>query len=412
MSDRSATSSRASGSSWSADDLGALLSARSRAVSTGAWTSPAVPGAISLVVGSPDPTSAAAAEILEATRIVLAREAAEALDYGGNYGHPGLRELVASRIDHQPGLGYTGANVELTNGGAQGLENIFTTFLDPGDTVVAESPVWGGALRTLRSMQIKVEPVPLDEGGIIIAELEDTLGRLAAEGRRPKLIYTIPTFQNPMGISATLDRRKQLIEVAARHRVLLLEDDPYGEVRFAGSPLPSLLTLAGGEGVVRCSSFSKIIATGLRVGWVIGRKDFVDACAKMRFDNGTSQFTSRIINAYIEAGFHEPHMDRICRAYRAKYDAMHSALEESVGNRATWTRPEGGFFIWLTLPDRIDPAALARAADEEGVQYVPGRSFTVDGSCGNSIRLAYSFETEERIAEAVRRLARAIDRVS
>ncbi len=404
------TSDREAGAPWAAAALDTLLSRRTRAIPASSLTAADQPNAISLIAGIPDPDTLPVDELLEATRLVLARESTQALEYGGSYGYAGLRELIAQRVDHQPGLGFAADNVMLTGGGAQALQIILDAFVDPGDTVVIETPAWGGMIRHLRAYQAQIEEVPLDEHGIRVDLLEELLARLAAEGRRPKLIYTIPTFQNPMGITSTLERRLQLLEVAARHRVLVLEDDAYGALRFAGAPVPSLLTLSGGDGVIRCGTFSKTIATGLRVGWIQASREIVDACARMRLDNGTSPFTSRIIAAYIEAGHHEPHVARMCTVYRTKCDAILNALAERCAPFATWTRPDGGFFVWLTLPDGVDARRVAVTASEEGVQVVPGPSFYARGGGERHLRLAYSYVSEAALVEGVRRLARAIER--
>jgi 2-aminoadipate transaminase len=406
----SVTSHHEAGAPWAVAALETLLSGRTRAIPASSWTAPDRPDVISLTAGIPDPETLPMDELLEATRVVLAREGKQALEYGGSYGYAGLRELIAQRVDLQPGLGFTADNVMLTGGGAQALQIILDAFVDPGDTVVIETPAWGGMIRHLRAYQAQIEEVPLDEHGLRTDLLEELLERLEAEGRRPKLIYTIPTFQNPMGITSTLERRVQLLEVAARHRVLVLEDDAYGALRFAGEPVPPLLTLAGGDGVIRCGTFSKTIATGLRVGWIQAAKEIVDACARMRFDNGTSPFTSRIIAAYIEAGHHEPHVARMSAVYRSKCDAMLSALEETCARFATWTKPDGGFFVWLTLPDGVDARQLMPAASDEGVQFVPGPSFYARGGGERHLRLAYSYVSEAALAEGVRRLARVIER--
>jgi 2-aminoadipate transaminase len=192
--------------------------------------------------------------------------------------------------------------------------------------------------------------------------------------------------------------------------VLILEDDPYRDLRFTGPRLPSLYALSGGEGVLKAGSFSKIIASGLRVGWIQAHPDYISATLRMRFDNGTSPFVSRIITAYIEAGTLEPHIERISAVYRAKCDAMLSALDESCSKLATWTHPEGGFFIWLTFRDDIELDDVMRYCAEEGVAVVPGTSFFADGDGRHNLRLAFSYAAESDIAEGVRRLARALDR--
>lgn len=408
------TTERPAGSDqpWAAAALSEFLNNKASGMPASSWTNPANPNAIPLTGGIPDPDSLPFEELLQATKTVLSREGKQALEYGGAYGFPSLRELVASRVDPQPGLDYTAANVSLVSGSAHGLHNVFDTFVNPGDTIIVEAPAWGGVLRHLRAYQARMEEVSLDDDGIRVDELDDTLGRLAREGRQAKMIYTIPTFQNPMGVTTSLERRKGLIEVARRHRVLILEDDAYGELRFAGDKIPSILSLAGGEGVIRCGTFSKIIATGLRVGWIIGMKEYVDATAGMRFDNGTSPFTSRIIAAYVEAGHHEPHVEKVRGIYKSKCDAMLSALDERCSSLATWTRPEGGFFIWMTLPEGTDPKRLQQAASEEGVQYVGGASFYPNGGGENNVRLCFSYLDEEKLAEAIGRLGRAIERVA
>ncbi|MGH2601285.1 MAG: PLP-dependent aminotransferase family protein, partial [Dehalococcoidia bacterium] len=252
--------------------------------------------------------------------------------------------------------------------------------------------------------------VPLDGQGPVVEAADEALTRAAAEGRRAKLIYTIPTFQNPMGVTFTAERRRALVDVAARHKVLIVEDDPYGDLRFTGERVPSVFSLAEGEGVLKAGTFSKIIATGLRAGWIQGAKEYVDATLRMRFDNGTSPFVCRMIAAYIEGGTLEPHIEAMRGVYRAKCEAMLSALDESCAHLATWTQPEGGFFVWLTLKDGLKLADVMRYAGEERVAVVPGTSFFADGGGQQNIRLAFSNVDESEIAEGIRRLARAISR--
>ena len=239
---------------------------------------------------------------------------------------------------------------------------------------------------------------------------EEALARARAEGKRAKLIYTIPTFQNPMGTTFSAERRTQLIELAARNKVLIIEDDPYGDLRFTGARVPSVFSLAGGEGVIKAGTFSKIIATGLRAGWIEAKKEYVDATLRMRFDNGTSPFVLRTIAAYIEQGTLEPHIETMCRVYASKCDAMLSALAESCAGLATWTQPEGGFFIWLTFDEDIPLADVMRLCDEERVAVVPGTSFYADGGGRNNLRLAFSNVAENQITEGIKRLARALQR--
>ena len=394
---------------WAAAELPALLSTRARTQPPAQWVAPDRPGALSIAPGIPDPASLPYDELLEATRRVIAEQGRWALEYGGVQGYALLREQIAQRIDPQ-GLGYNAANVAICNGSYQAMQIICDTFLDIGDTVIVEAPTYGGALRLFRTFGARAESVAVDEHGLLPDDLAATLDRLAAEGRRPKLLYTIPTFSNPTGVTTTGERRRRIVEIAARHHLLIMEDDAYGQLRFEGAAEPSLLSLAGGDGVLRTGSFSKIIASGLRLGWIQGEKAYIDALMRMRFDSGTSPWSAHIVAAYVEAGHHEPHVEKLRAVYRGKRDAMLSALEECCSPYATWTRPDGGFFIWLTLPERVDAHALERATFDEGVQVVPGAGCFINGQGRNNLRLAFSYLDEAQLAEAIRRLGRALDR--
>jgi 2-aminoadipate transaminase len=395
---------------WAAEALDSLLSRNAARMAGSHWVQPSANNPIEFTGGIPDPATLPKEALLEATRVVLAREPEMALQYGGSQGFAGLREMIATRVAAEPGLQMTADNITLTSGGYPALHNLCDTFLNPGDYVLADAPAWGGYLRVAKAVGAQVVSMPLDDDGPVIDQADETLRRLKAEGKQVKAIYTIPTFQNPMGVTFTIERREALLELAARHRVLIIEDDPYGDLRFTGSRVPSLYALSGGEGVLKCGTFSKIIATGLRVGWIQGRKDFIDATLRMRFDNGTSPFVSRIIAAYIEGGTLEPHIAKMCGVYKAKCDAMLSTLSETCSKLATWTEPEGGFFIWLTFPENVKLADVLRCCDEEGVAVVPGTSFYADGQGQHNIRLAFSNVAEDEIVEGTRRLARALDR--
>lgn len=393
---------------WAADALDSLLSANARRMAGSHWVAPPNNNPIEFTGGIPDPETLPVSALAEAAQLVLNREPEAALEYGGAQGFPRLRELIAERV--VPYDGIRPENLAITSGGYPALHTICDTFLDPGDVVLADAPAWGGFLRVARAVGAEVVGMPLDEDGPIIAAADEALTRARAEGKRAKLIYTIPTFQNPMGVTFTAERRQALIDLAARHKVLIVEDDPYGDLRFTGSRVPSVYSLAGGEGVLKAGTFSKIIATGLRVGWIQGTKEFVDATLRMRFDNGTSPFVCRTIAAYIEGGTLEPHIEKMTGVYHAKCDAMLSALSESCSNLATWTQPDGGFFIWLTFGDDIRLQDVMSFAGEERVAVVPGTSFFADGGGRQNIRLAFSNVAESEITEGIRRLARALDR--
>lgn len=396
---------------WAAEALESMLSVPAKRMGGGShWVTQSANNPIEFTGGVPDPDSLPVQALLDAVKVVLDREPADALEYGGSMGFQGLREMVANRVAAEDGVTMTAENISLTSGGYPALQYICQAFLDPGDIVFADAPAWGGFIRLAKSMGANVIGMPIDSEGPVISAIEDSIQKLAAEGKRAKLLYTIPTFQNPMGIAFTLERRKALVDLAARHRILILEDDPYRDLRFSGSKMPSLYALSGGDGVLKAGSFSKIIATGLRVGWLQASKEYIEATARLRFDNGTSPFVSRVIAAYIEGGTLEPHIEKMQGIYRAKCDAMLSTLSETCSNLASWTTPEGGFFIWLTFPESTKLPDVMKMCAEEGVAVVPGTSFFANGEGATNIRLAYSYVDEAAIVEGTRRLARALER--
>jgi 2-aminoadipate transaminase len=398
---------------WDVQDLQRLLAEPARTAI--GWTplAPAGRSVIPLTAGVPDAPTFPAAEIGAAVRTVLEREASPALAYllGTPQGEPALRELVVERIEPEPGVELTAANVTITSGAAHALENIFRTFLDPGDTVVVEAPTYAGAVRAALGSSARFTAVPMDEDGMRMDALAATLEGLRADGERPKLIYTMPTFHNPAGTTMPLERRRQMIEIAARNRVMILEDDAYGRLRYSGEPVPSIFALAGGEGVLRCGTISKTIAPGLRVGWIKGQQPLIDALVRMRFDNGTSPFAQRVVCAYVESGVFDPHVEQMRSLYKRKFETMEAALAEHCSRHCTWTEPEGGFFIWVRLPDGVDCDELLRIGWEIGVSFFPGTSFFTDGSGHEYVRLAFSAVSLDQIREGCALLGRALARV-
>jgi 2-aminoadipate transaminase len=398
---------------WGPEAYQGLVSARYTRVPPGPATNTlwAQPGSISLAGGQPDPDSLPVEQIRQAYLTVLEREPKQALEYGPIEGYAPLRDYIATVLCAEPGIRMTAENVTLTSGSSHGLSNIVDTFIDPGDVLLVEQPTFLGALRTFLSGGAQVAGVPIDDEGLQPDRLEATLRDLEREGRRAKFLYTIPTFQNPAGTTMSLARRQALIEIAARHRLLIVEDDPYSRLRFRGEPLPSLFSLAGGKGVLFVGTFSKLIATGLRAAWVMGEKQLIDPLISTRYDAGSSQLTERMIAAYIEKGFLEPQVERFAAVYRSKCDTMLSALDERCTSYLTYGRPEGGFFIWARLPEGLRSPEFARLAMEEGVSIVPGTTSMTEPQLGwPYIRLAFSYVPEKDIYEAIQRLGRALEK--
>ncbi len=413
----SAPSEGAADTNWEAAVLNDSLSRRARAAGGFYWAaspSQAPPEVvpITLTGGIPDPDSLPFDDLADASRTVLAREGRDALRYGGVQGFQGLREWLAERLGRQDGVALGPENFTLSNGSAGALTNICETFLDPGDTVIVEAPSFPGAVRAMRSLEARIVQVPVDAEGLRADLFADALERLGREGRRAKLLYTIPSFHNPTGTTLSPERRRTILDLARRHRTLIVEDDAYVDIRFEGERVPSFFSLAGGEGVLRVGTFSKTIATGLRVGWVQAQQPIVDALVGMRFDVGQSPWVQRIVAEYASTGKLDRHVPVVVDIYRRKRDVMLAALAERCSSLARWRVPEGGFFLWLELSERVDPAALEPASLQEGVIYVPGPAFFEDRSGSQYIRLAHSFVGEGEIPEAIRRLGRALERAA
>jgi 2-aminoadipate transaminase len=392
----------------------AALSARGRASAWTPWWMSTLPPPpvepIMLTGGIPDPASLPIDDLIACNETVLRREGMLALQYGGPQGYEGLREWLAEEVNRREGLHLTLANFVLTCGSAGAFHDLLTTFVDPGDAVILEQPCYPGSTRVARSLLPEIAGVPVDEDGIVIDELERTVARLLTEGRRPKVLYTIANFQNPNAGTMSIARRQAVAEICRRHEIMIAQDDAYGGINFETEPQPSLFTVAGGTGAVVMGTFSKTLATGLRVGWIMGEQTVVDAVTRMRFDMGVSPWTSRVLHEFAASGRYEQHVPKMVEIYRRKRDAMLSALDERCGSYGAWGVPKGGFFIWMKLADGIDTKKLRFTANEEAVGYVGGEAFFADGSGNEYVRLCYSNVAEKDIPEAITRLGRAFER--
>ncbi len=368
------------------------------------------PPPIYLVGGMPDPASLPRADLVEAARTVLLGPAgAEALNYGPVGGYPGLVAIVQRLLARRHGVEAGPENILITAGASQAIAIVCQAVVEPGDVVIVEGPTFAGSLRTIQAFGPEIVTVPVDEEGLVTAALAETLARLERAGRRVKLLYTIPTFQNPTGATLSLARRQELLDLAARYQVLILEDDAYYELRFEGEPLPPLYALDRSGLVVRVNTLSKILAAGVRLGWITAAPPLLRAFRLLKLDGGTSPFASHIAAAYLERHL-ETHIEDLIAVYRQKRDALLGALATEVGDRATWSRPAGGFFVWLRLPPSVDGQTLLRLARAEGVAYLPGPLCVPDGRGWEFVRFAFSYETPERLVEGVRRFGRALRR--
>jgi 2-aminoadipate transaminase len=368
------------------------------------------PGIISFAPGQPSPETFPVAAFQEIIAEVVARESAGAFQYILTRG---LGTLIAAVQEYAAakGMPTTPAEILMTEGSQQGLDLVSRVLLDPGDVVLVERPSYIGATSAFRASRARMVGVALDEEGLDLDDLRRRHAECAAAGRAPKFLYVIPSFQNPSGISHALNRRRGLLEAARDLDLLVVEDDPYGDLYFEAAPLPTLRSMDP-DRVVYLSSFSKILAPGLRTAFLIGPEEILAKVeiAKQSANLCGSGLDQRVILACLKRGLIEAQKERIRPYYRAKRDAMLEALGAGMPDGVRWTRPGGGLFVWLTLPEGMDAEVLLEAAVAEGVAYVAGGPFHVDGGGANTMRLTFAKEDAPTIAEGVRRLGRVVRR--
>ncbi|NNG41141.1 PLP-dependent aminotransferase family protein [Flexivirga sp. ID2601S] len=334
----------------------------------------------------------------------------DAFDYAATEGDPMLREALLGALA-ETGEPTTPERLTITAGGMQGLDLAFKLFVDPGDLVIVESPTYTNGSATALSYQAELLEAPVDEDGLQVDRLAELVEQA---GRTPKAIYAISTFQNPSGASLSRERRERLLELSRRWGSVLIDDDPYGMLRFAGTDIPSLLTLADGDPLVfAVRTFSKIIAPGLRVGWVDADPALQHLLinAKQAMDTCTNLPMQRLVGGFLAGGHLGEHLIAQRTAYGARKRAMQDALTEHFDGMARWTDPEGGFFLWVTFGGEVDTEALFEIALAEGVAFIPGNAFSPSKRFPNALRLCFASSTPDRIREGIARLRRAVDRM-
>jgi 2-aminoadipate transaminase len=363
---------------------------------------------VRLAMGSPAPEAIPTDTFADLLADLTAQDAS-AFDYAATEGDPALRDALTAFLAAH-GTPVQAQELLITSGGMQGLDLVCKLFVGPGDLVAVESPTYTNGTATISGYEGEMLEVPGDEDGMDVGALEQLV---AERGRAPKLIYTIPTFQNPSGTTLSRPRRERLVELAARWDAVILEDDPYSLLRFEGEALPSLRELADGRArVIGVHTFSKILAPGLRVGWVVAEPDVIARMvdARQSMDTCTAPPMQRLVARFLADGHADAHLEHLRAAYRERKRSMQQALELELGRcGARWTDPHGGFFLWLTLPEAIDTEMLFPHALAEGVAYIPGPAFSITGRFANALRLAFSAEPPHRAHDGIRRLARAID---
>lgn len=361
------------------------------------------PGMISFAGGFPDPNTFPVAQLKSIMQEVLEEDSVTALQYGTTEGVDRLREALSQRYQKE-GLKVTKDNFLVTTSSQQAIDLVSKVFLDPGDTLVCGLPSYLGALQSFVAYRACPIGIRKDE------ELDVVVRALIASGKKPKFIYAIPDFQNPSGITMTKEQRLEVIEVAKRHDLLIVEDSPYREIRFEGKSETMMYALDDTNRVITMGTFSKIFVPGFRLGWVIAHPSIIEklVVAKQATDLCAPVFDQFVAARYVERGFMDENIKSTIENYRSKRDNMLAAFEKYMPEGVTWTKPEGGLFLFMTLPEQYDALDLFNLAIQESVAFVTGESFHCDGTGKNTMRINFSYMSEERAEEGVKRLAAAI----
>ncbi|MCX6657281.1 MAG: PLP-dependent aminotransferase family protein, partial [Euryarchaeota archaeon] len=370
-----------------------------------------VPDMISFAGGFPNPESFPTDLIREILLDVLKKDGAQALQYGITEGYAPLRESVAERMKKR-GMDVSKENVLIVSGSQQAIDLMGKIFIDPRDTIVISAPTYLAALTNWAIMQATFESVPIDHDNMRMDIFEERVKRLSKRANPPEIVYVLPNFQNPAGVTMPEKNRKKLVDLASEYDFIVLEDDPYGDLRYEGDPIPPLKHWDDEGRVVYISTFSKILAPGLRVGWVVADPEILKKLiiAKQSADVCTNVLGQRIAQEYIVRGHIEPQIEKIKQLYKRKMRLMLSGMDEFMPEGIEWTRPEGGMFLWVTLPEQIDSADLLQKALRKRVAFVTGKAFFADPKDGtNSLRLNFTHPSDTMITEGLRRLGSVLN---
>ncbi len=362
------------------------------------------PEIISFAGGFPNPKTFPVEELKEIMAEVLEKESVSALQYGTTEGNDNLRDQLAAKY-RELGLNITRKNILITTSSQQAIDLTSRIFLDPGDTVLCGLPSYLGALQSFWSYQAVPVGVKNEEDTPAVIE------KLISEGRKPKFIYAIPDFQNPSGVTMNVAQRKALLETASKYDILIIEDSPYREIRFDGEEQPPIYSLDKENRVILLGTFSKTFVPGFRIGWVIAHEEVIErlVVAKQSSDLCTPTFNQAVAARYLAKGLFEKNLAKTVALYREKRDLMISCFEKYMPKGVTWTNPEGGLFLFVTLPEGFDTTELFNIAIKEDVTFVIGEAFHCDGSGKNTMRINFSYMENDKLEEGVKRLSRSIE---
>lgn len=361
------------------------------------------PEIISFAGGLPAPELFPIEGLRKACQKVLEEIGPAALQYSLTTGVPPLKRFLAERVSKQ-GFEVDESNIQVTAGSQQGLDLVGRLFVEPGSVVITEIPTYLGAIQAFNFYGAKYVSVPMDENGVLIDQLEDKV-----KESKPRIIYIVPNFQNPSGITLSEERRHQLVEIAKRYEVPIIEDNPYGELRYAGKEVASIQSI-GGDYVIQLQTFSKIISPGLRIGWISASKEIMALFERVKqsTDLHTNTFCQYVIAEFAKDGSLDRHIEELKVAYSERRQVMLNAMEQYFPEEVNWTKPEGGLFLWVELPRGMNSAELLDKAIEKKVAYVPGSPFYAQTKGENTMRLNFSNASPEKIVEGIRRLGQVI----
>ncbi len=368
------------------------------------------PTIISFAGGLPSPEAFPREELRIIFEELLGEDRLPALQYGPTPGDPALRRELVSLMGSR-GIDASVERTVVTHGAQQALEFIGRVLLNPGDVAIVTEPTYLGVFTALATYRPSYHGIPMDEEGILTDVLEEDLNALAMDRVRPKFIYVVPTFHNPTGTTISARRRRRLVDLAATYEVPIIEDDPYRDLRFEGDDVPPIASMDTEGWVVYLGSFSKTLAPGFRIGWAHGPENLIQkmALAKQGADLFTNGFGQRVAERYLALGMMKGHLPRIRSLYRSKRDTMLTRMKETFPDRVTWTRPQGGMFVWATTPPQADTRSILPMAAAQHVVYVPGHGFFAGPPQTNHLRLNYSFPSEGDIRKGIGILGSVLD---
>jgi 2-aminoadipate transaminase len=370
-----------------------------------------MPDMISFAGGMPNPEAFPVDIIRDITLDVLSKDGANVLQYGITEGYLPLRKSIADRMTKK-GMSAATEDIMVVSGSQQAIDLMGKVFIDPKDVIVVSAPTYLAALTGFGTFQPTYEPIPIDDSNMRMDLFEERLKKLAKRSNQPKIVYVLPNFQNPAGVTMPEDNRKRLVELATEYDFIILEDDPYGELRYVGKDLRPLKSYDKEGRVVYMGTFSKVLSPGLRIGWVVADEEILRKLiiAKQSTDVCTSVLGQAIAHEYMARGQMDKQINRIRELYGRKLKTMLEGMEEFMPDGITWTRPEGGMFLWVTLPDGIESPTLLDKALKKRVAFVSGRAFYPDPRDGyGALRLNFTYTSDEKITEGLKRLGSVIN---